>query len=367
MRCGKDLLRIPGPELPREKAIEAARDWLIQSQKTNGDGGSSKAFYLLSNKWAVSYPETSGYIISTFMDLYNLYGNEEDKVVATELAEWLLTIQTTEGAFPALDLKMPVVFDTGQILLGLTDLYEIESKPAYADAIHRAATWLVNQQTPAGTWRDDYSNTDHAYNSRVGWAMVKAGQLLNQSTYQEAGMRNLDWVVSQQKENGWFHHNGFIDHARPILHTIVYAARGLLEGHALQPEKEQYLLAARRTGDVLMDIYRTEQRLHGAYDEQWRIVSQARCLVGEAQLAVLWMRLYELLQVEGYRQSAKKVITDLTRTQDITTANKGIYGGIKGSIPVFAHYMLLSYPNWATKFYLDALLLEKCIAEKLCK
>ena len=69
MRCGKDLLRIPGPELPREKAIEAARDWLIQSQKTNGDGGSSKAFYLLSNKWAVSYPETSGYIISTFMDL----------------------------------------------------------------------------------------------------------------------------------------------------------------------------------------------------------------------------------------------------------------------------------------------------------
>ena len=35
------------------------------------------------------------------------------------------------------------------------------------------------------------------------------------------------------------------------------------------------------------------------------------------------------------------------------------YGGIKGSFPVYGRYAPLQYPNWATKFFIDALLAKQ--------
>ena len=37
--------------------------------------------------------------------------------------------------------------------------------------------------------------------------------------------------------------------------------------------------------------------------------------------------------------------------------NKGIRGGIAGCYPVWGGYIQYGYPNWAAKFFIDALLL----------
>ena len=45
--------------------------------------------------------------------------------------------------------------------------------------------------------------------------------------------------------------------------------------------------------------------------------------------------------------------------QDIKTGNIGMRGGIKGAYPIYGWYAPFCYPNWAAKFFIDALMLEE--------
>ena len=45
------------------------------------------------------------------------------------------------------------------------------------------------------------------------------------------------------------------------------------------------------------------------------------------------------------------------RCQDLATPNPAVRGAIKGSQPIWGRYAPFSYPNWATKFFIDAVLL----------
>jgi hypothetical protein len=49
-------------------------------------------------------------------------------------------------------------------------------------------------------------------------------------------------------------------------------------------------------------------------------------------------------------------------TQDISTPDPNVRGGIKGSNPVWGRYASMSFPNWATKFFVDAMWLRKDVA-----
>ena len=49
-------------------------------------------------------------------------------------------------------------------------------------------------------------------------------------------------------------------------------------------------------------------------------------------------------------------------TQDVDTDDADVRGGIKGSQPVWGRYAPLSFPNWATKFFVDAMWLRKELA-----
>ena len=49
----------------------------------------------------------------------------------------------------------------------------------------------------------------------------------------------------------------------------------------------------------------------------------------------------------------------MAATQDVMSPGKPYYGGIKGSLPIYGRYAPLQYPNWATKFFIDALLAKQ--------
>ena len=52
---------------PAEHHLLAAEAWLCRAQDASGDGGVSYG-YSLRGGWRPSYPETSGYIATTFFD-----------------------------------------------------------------------------------------------------------------------------------------------------------------------------------------------------------------------------------------------------------------------------------------------------------
>jgi hypothetical protein len=82
------------------------------------------------------------------------------------------------------------------------------------------------------------------------------------------------------------------------------------------------------------------------------------CLTGNIQMAIIWMRLYEEIGHSRYLSAAFRMLDHMKALQDINTKKEGIVGGVKGSFPIYGSYAMLKYPNWAAKFFADALMLK---------
>ena len=83
------------------------------------------------------------------------------------------------------------------------------------------------------------------------------------------------------------------------------------------------------------------------------------CLTGNAQLAVICYRLHEYTGDPKYEIAANRLLNYLKALQILDSENPEINGAIPGSFPLLGCYMTAGYPNWATKYFLDALMLQE--------
>lgn len=61
-----------------------------------------------------------------------------------------------------------------------------------------------------------------------------------------------------------------------------------------------------------------------------------------------------------YRPEALGLLCrDLFDGRGPVTSNLNVSGAIKGSHPIYWGYLFGTYPNWAAKFFMDALLFEE--------
>jgi hypothetical protein len=67
----------------------------------DGDGYSRR--YSLIKGWDRCYVETTGYIVPTLLDVGRVFGEKRYEESAFRAAEWLLKVQTAEGAFTDID------------------------------------------------------------------------------------------------------------------------------------------------------------------------------------------------------------------------------------------------------------------------
>jgi hypothetical protein len=81
------------------------------------------------------------------------------------------------------------------------------------------------------------------------------------------------------------------------------------------------------------------------------------CLTGDAQIAINWGRLYQLTGEERYRDGTSSVLQFVKTTQKLAGALAET-GGIKGSHPIDGGYHPWQYPDWAAKFFADALMMD---------
>jgi len=138
-----------------EACIAAALNWLATAQRRalNGQGGVARD-YSHTTGWATEYPETTGYIVPTILDQAHRRMDSALERRAIKMLDWLVSIQFAEGGFQGGTIgqepKVPVTFNTGQILLGLAAGAQ-EYGAAYLPAMRKAANWLVRRtRTAAG-------------------------------------------------------------------------------------------------------------------------------------------------------------------------------------------------------------------------
>jgi uncharacterized protein YyaL (SSP411 family) len=359
----KDIFNIY-PKGSRDENLNHLRcviDWLKYAQDINQDGGVS-AGYSFRYGWRPSYPETTGYIIPTFLDYYHLTEKKEYLNRAIGMADWLVSIQFRDGSVRGLfgdAPARPTVFNTGQVLQGLTRMYKETRQTIYLEAASKAAGWLVEIQDEDGAWRRfTYNGVTHSYHTRVAWPLLELYKLTSDESYLRAATKNIEWALSNQEANGWFPNNAFTPKDYPFLHTIAYAIEGLLESAAIM-NNQTWLEASVKPAEVLRQIFEAKGNLAGIYDDEWKGIVNYRCLTGEAQISVCWLRFFQLSGDRRYLSAALKINDILKRLQDTSSPNRGLNGGVKGSHPIWGAYSPFSYPNWAAKFLANALMLEE--------
>lgn len=339
--------------------LSMAVDWLCRAQDKTPDGGVSYG-YSLRGGWRPSYIETTGYITSTFFKLAHHFGQEEYRDRAIRMAEWLVTVQNPDGSFgnPRFGPGRGIVFDTGQDILGLVRAFRETGDESLLGAARRAGDWLVQVADDEGRWtRNTFNGIPHVYNSRVAWALLDLHALAPGPHDLRVARANLDWAVSQQHD-GWFREVAFERGVPPYTHTIAYAIRGLWESCRIVPEPA-WEQAALRGADAVLSRLRLDGWLPGRIDVDGRPAARYCCLTGNVQMAIIWHKLHAHTGHTRYHDAAERATRYVMATQRVDTRDDDIRGAIAGSYPIWGGYAPFSYPNWATKFFVDALLVTR--------
>lgn len=358
------LRGVQGGAQPHEVHLRAAVDWLCHAQDVRDgqrDAGGVSAGWSFEDGWLPSYPETTGYIIETMLAAAGLLRRSELVDRAQRMIDWELSIQHADGAFPGHlgePGARPVVFNTGQIMHGMVAGHtQLRREDCLAAAV-RAGHWLADQQDDDGCWRKfEHNDTPHVYNTRATWALLATGLIAGEARLVDAARRNLDWALEQQTESGWFASNAFVPRRSPFTHTIAYAARGFLESGVLLGE-DRYVGAALKAGRGLAAVQRRDGWLAGTYKDGWVADAGYSCLTGVAQMSLTWTRLAQVTGDDTLRENARAALAYLKTTQRLDDKDPAVRGGIAGSAPIWGDYSRFEYPNWAAKFFADALMMD---------
>jgi len=222
----------------------------------------------------------------------------------------------------------------------------------------RAGHWLADQQDDDGCWRRfEHNDTPHVYNTRATWPLLATGLIAGEPRLVQAARRNLDWALTQQSASGWFATNAFVPGRSPFTHTIAYAIRGFLESGVLLGEP-RYLQAALKAGRGVAAVQRADGWLAGTYKDGWVADAGYACLTGVAQMSLNWTRLAQATGAQELRDHARSALAFLKTNQRLDHADPAVLGGIAGSAPIWGDYSRFEYPNWAAKFFADALLMD---------
>jgi hypothetical protein len=360
-RLFADALTGPSPDLHAH--LQASVAWIERSQDAAGDG-SAKAYHLFDG-WRSPYPETSGYIVPTLYEAAAALARPELHERAGRMISWVATTQLANGAFPSGERagsSEPMVFDTGQIIFGLVRGAIESGDASLYEAACRAAAFLMNVQDHDGAWRKhDFAGLAHAYSCRAAWALLVLADNGGDAAHRAAACRNFDWVVSQQRANGWYASNTFRDGQLPNTHAIAYVTESMVEGFARTGDERYLDSAIRGVAPLIEQLDRTGVIL-GLHDERWTHRARHVCVTGLAQLGRTCVRINHLGGGDvRYLETAKQLARQVAVSQQLTHRDAGIAGAVPGSVPTFGRYAPMQYPNWAAKFWIDLLLLLRAI------
>lgn len=372
----RDLFEIDAERYPDEICLREAIDWLCRAQDASSCGGVSAGYYFKTG-WKPPYPETTGYIICSFLDYWHLIKRGDYMDRAIKMGDWEIEVQLPSGAVrQGVGINdEPRIFNTGQVILGWSSLYSHTGQVRFLEAAVRATDWLVENQDDDGKWsRYAYMNTATTYHTMVAWAILRMYALTRDEKYKASARKHILWVLAYAKDNGWLDRSSFTVNRPPFTHTIGYALQGLIESAVyLEDIKPDILTLVQKACNSMMlryelnkpNPYSFPRYLPATLDEKWMSQDKYSCITGNLQIAIVWLKMYEINNDARLLNAALKIIDQCKAVQALDSKDSGIVGGIPGSKPIWGRYQSYGYPNWAAKFFVDAIMLQESVIAKL--
>jgi len=307
--CGHRPLVVKKRAIMLEKAVR----W-VRTHSITGQG------IVISSRQRSSYPEVTGYFIPTLLSI-------GERNLASQYAQWLVSVQKNDGSFGAADNGCSFAFDTGLVVRGWAAL--VGRMPSLEMPLRRACNWLLRSADPTGrlpvplpgdAWslgrRGEVSEAIHVY---VLPPLLAAADVLNEPSYRQFVDRSLNYYLQNVTLTDFTQPNA-------LTHFYAYVQEALLD---LGCEAEA------RAG--MASVARLQQptgAVPGYHDVDWI------CSTGLAQLAQVWFRLGETVR-------ANKAMEFLSLLQNGT-------GGFYGSYGVGADYFAAEEISWAVKYAIEA-------------
>lgn len=363
----RDLWRGLGDDPGIDRAVEESVAWLCRAQdhSATADGGVARDYSLIAG-WGPSYPETTGYIASLFLELADDLDDPSLRERARRMLDWLITLRLPGGGYGGGTVERArggpaVTFNTGQILIGLAAGADRLGE-RYLEPMHEAASWLVASQDADGGWRRHPSpyarSPESTFDTHVAWGLLEAGRVGGAESYTEAALRNVRWALGRQAANGWFAGCCLSDSTRPLTHTLGYALRGVVEAWRHTADGACLEGARRAAWGLLTALDPVSGFLPGRLDRSWRGTVPWACLTGSVQIAGCWLLLYRETGDTRLRDAAYAANAFVRRTVAMDGGAQ-TRGAVKGSFPVSGEYGGYRYPNWAARFFIESNLLER--------
>jgi uncharacterized protein YyaL (SSP411 family) len=353
------------PAVSIEHHLEAAARWLLQAQAATPDDGVAHSFDVRRTRWLPSYPETTGYVIPTLYDYARHFNAPRYAQAAHKMARWETAVQLEGGGVRAGTMEahpaVPTIFNTGQVLFGWARAFRESGDVALLQSLVRAADWLVAAQDEDGAWRAHASPFAQggikSYNTRSAFGLIRAFEITQEPRHRAAAERNIAWALSRAEPNGFLPDNCLTPNPCPLTHTLAYSIRGILEvGQACG--REDWLKHALSMARAIARTQRPDGALPGRLDARWQAAARWSCLTGNSQMAINWFRLSHLTGARELIWHAKRANRFNRNQQELNSRDPNRFGAIKGSHPIHGEYMPWRYPNWAAKFFMDALMFE---------
>ncbi len=229
-------LGLPRADVDLAARLNLAVDWLKTAHESTGCRGVSAGYSLAGRKWEKAYRETTGYIIPSFLAYGTKFEKQEFIDQAILMGEWEMQVQNKNGSFGEEkedDSVSQKVFNAGQVIIGFVALYRFTNNNDFLAAAKKAADWLVSVQKPEGFWVETDDREPKTYQARVSWALLLVWQETGQKKYYQSSLENIEWVLSRQKENGWFENTSLHSKDSTWVHLIGYTVSGLWESGQL--------------------------------------------------------------------------------------------------------------------------------------
>ena len=354
----------------QSERARAAVGWLLNARSATPDDGVSLGYFpcdnATTNGWRASYPETTGYIITTLLAYSKRFDAPVVAAAAMRMAEWEMAVQMPSGAVQGGPVCAPArqtaaAFNTGMVLDGWCSAYSRSGDPRILSAARRAADFLVNDLDERSYFKTNGAFVSageiKTYTCLCAWAIYRFGELAGEDSYCKSAVRVIESALLQQQANGWLAHNCLTHSDSPLTHTIGYTLQGVLEVGILA-RRPDFVQAVRRAADAIAPRIASSGYLAGRFYADWEPACFSACLTGSAQVAIVCYRLAEHTGEGEYRTHADKLLDYLKALQLLESEDASANGAIAGSFPLLGGYMRAGYPNWATKYFVDALLLQ---------
>ncbi len=301
---------------------ERAKKW-IKKYTVNNNG-----IAVESNQPNTIYPECTGYYIPTLLR----YGDVER---AVNFGNYLINIQNEDGSWNEPSGKVPYTFDTAQILKGLVALIEnnLDENDKYKNALIKGCDWILSMQREDGSIATpDYSWWGLPYGKCVPEyihvyclePLRRAGQMFNIEKYEQCVQRALNFYLAKEDLTDFM----------TLSHFNAYVIEGLIDlGETTRAKRAMDLIALHQRENGMVPAYSFVDFV---------------CSTGLFQYAICWYKLGEI-------EKADKAFDFACNLQ-----NKS--GGFYGSYTLGkdkANYFPNGEIDWAIKYFLDALVLNK--------